>query len=42
MLILCSVPPAIMAVLKLLGIEQYLILAVDERAARALALGARA
>jgi anti-anti-sigma factor len=38
MLILYSVPPAVMAVLKLLGMHKYLNLAADERAARALAL----
>ena len=39
MLILHSVPPAILAVLKLLGMDQQFHLAADERAACALALG---
>jgi anti-anti-sigma factor len=39
-LILYSVPPAVMGVLKLLGMQRYLNLVADERAARALALGA--
>jgi anti-sigma B factor antagonist len=39
MLVLHSVPPAILAILKLLGMEQSLNLAADERAARAVALG---
>lgn len=38
MLILYSVPPSVMAVLKLLGMQQYLNLVADERAARALAM----
>jgi anti-anti-sigma factor len=38
-LVLHSVPPAILAVLKLLGMDRYLNLAADERAARALAPG---
>ncbi len=38
MLILYSVPPGVMAVLKLLQMHQYLNLVADERAARALAL----
>ena len=38
MLILYSVPPAVRAVLKLLGMHQYFNLAADERAARALAV----
>jgi anti-anti-sigma factor len=40
-LILYSVPPGVMAVLKLLGMQQYFNLAADERAARALALGGK-
>jgi anti-anti-sigma factor len=42
MLILYSVPPGVMSVLRLLGIHQYLNLAADQRAARALALEGRA
>ena len=38
MLILYSVPPGVMAVLKLLGMHQYFNLVADERAARVLAL----
>jgi anti-anti-sigma factor len=38
MLILHSVPPRVMAVFKLLGMQQYFNLVADERAARALAL----
>jgi anti-anti-sigma factor len=41
MLILHSVAPGVMAVLKLLGMHQYLNLVADERAARALALGGK-
>jgi anti-anti-sigma factor len=37
MLILHSVPPGVMAVFKLLGMQQYFNLVADERAARALA-----
>jgi anti-anti-sigma factor len=39
MLILYSVPPAVMSVLRLLGMQQYFNLVADERAARALASG---
>jgi anti-anti-sigma factor len=39
LLVLHSVPPAILAVLKLLGMDHYFNLVADERAARALALG---
>ena len=39
MLVLHSVPPAILAVLRLLGMDQQFHLAADERAACALALG---
>jgi anti-anti-sigma factor len=39
MLILHSVPPAVMAVLKLLGMHRYFNLVADLRAARAVALG---
>jgi anti-anti-sigma factor len=39
MLILYSVSPGVLAVLKLLGLQQYFHLVADERAARALALG---
>jgi anti-anti-sigma factor len=39
MLVLHSVPPAILAVLKLLGMDHQLNLTADELAARALALG---
>ncbi len=38
-LVLHSVPPAILAVIKLLGMDRTLNLAADEPAARALALG---
>jgi anti-anti-sigma factor len=38
MLILYSVPPAVTAVLRLLGMQKYLNLVADERAARDLAL----
>jgi anti-anti-sigma factor len=38
MLILYSVPPAVMALLKLLGMQKYLNLVADERAARELAM----
>ena len=38
MLILYSVSPGVMAVLKLLGMHHYLHLAADERAARSVAL----
>jgi anti-anti-sigma factor len=41
MLIIYSVPPAVMSVLKLLGLHHYLNLAADLRAARALALEGR-
>lgn len=41
MLILYSVPPGVMAVLKLLGMQQYFHLVADERAALALALGGK-
>jgi anti-anti-sigma factor len=41
MLILHSVPPAVMAVFKLLGMEHYFNLVADEHAARALALGGK-
>jgi anti-anti-sigma factor len=41
MLVLYSVPPAIMAVFKLLGMQQYFNLVADERAAKALAQGAK-
>ena len=41
MLILYSVPPGVMAVLKLLGMHEYFNLVADERAARALALGGK-
>ncbi len=37
MLILYSVPPGVMAVFKLLGMQRYFNLVADERAARALA-----
>ncbi len=39
MLILHSAPPAVLAVLRLLGMDRRLHLAADERAARALAAG---
>jgi hypothetical protein len=39
MLILHSVPPAILAVLKLLGMDRQFHMAADERAAQALAMG---
>lgn len=39
MLVLHSVPPATLAVLRLLGMDQQFNLAADERAARALTLG---
>jgi anti-anti-sigma factor len=39
MLILFSVPPGVMAVLKLLGVQHHLNLAADARSARALAIG---
>jgi anti-anti-sigma factor len=41
MLILYSVPPGVMAVLRLLGMHDYFNLVADERAARALALGGK-
>jgi anti-anti-sigma factor len=41
MLILHSAPPAVMAVLKLLGMEHYFNLAADERAALGLAQGGK-
>lgn len=41
MLVLYSVPPAVMGLLKLLGMQQYLNVAADERAARALAVGGK-
>jgi anti-anti-sigma factor len=41
MLILHSVPPAVMAVLKLLGMEHYFNLAANERAALGLAQGGK-
>lgn len=40
MLILHSAPPTVLAVLRLLGMDQRLLLAADERAACALALAA--
>jgi anti-anti-sigma factor len=41
MLILYSAPPGVVAVLKLLGMQQYFNLVADERTARALALGGK-
>jgi anti-anti-sigma factor len=41
MLILHSVPPTVMAVFKLLGMEHYFNLVADERAALALAQGGK-
>jgi len=41
MLILHSVPPGVMAVLKLLGMHHYFNLVADERAARVLVLGGK-